>query len=96
MDVMLLISTPDAARIATGLGRALTAQGLSWGCFLTNDGVKLLSDATFAQVGAGAARLAVCEHSWDLHMAGRDCPVERGSQTVNSLMMGEAARIVSL
>jgi hypothetical protein len=29
-------------------------------------------------------------------MAGKDCPVERGSQTVNSALMAEAARVVSL
>ena len=96
MNILLHITTSDAAGIATGLGRALSAAGATWGAFLTNDGVKLLDDPGFAAVRAGAARVAVCEHSWDLHMAGHDCSVERGSQTVNSLLMAEAGRVVSL
>lgn len=96
MDVLLHITTAEAAPLATGLGRALGAEGASWGCFLTNDGVKALDDAGFAAASEGAARVAVCEHSWDLHMAGKDCPVERGSQTVNSALMAEAVRVVSL
>lgn len=96
MDVLLHITTPEAARVAAALGRALSAEGASWSCFLTNDGVAALNDTTFAAATEGAARVAVCEHSWDLHMAGQDCPVERGSQTVNSALMAEAARVVSL
>ncbi|GKY88428.1 hypothetical protein [Sinisalibacter aestuarii] len=96
MDVLLHITTPNAAPVAAALGWALTAEGASWGCFLTNDGVKALGEAEFSTAIDGAARVAVCEHSWDLHMAGADCPVERGSQTVNSALMAEAARVVSL
>jgi len=96
MDVLFHITSPDAAPIGAALGRALTEKGAAWGCFLTNDGVKVLADPAFAAASKSAARVAVCEHSWDLHMAGLDCPVERGSQTVNSALMAEAARVVSL
>lgn len=96
MDVLLHITTPQAARIAAGLGWALTAQGASWACFMTNDGVKAMDDPSFSTAVDHAARVAVCEHSWDLHMDGQDCPVERGSQTVNSALMAEADRVVSL
>lgn len=96
MDVLLHITTPKAASIAAALGWALTAQGASWGCFMTNDGVKVLGNEGFSTAVDHAVRVAVCEHSWDLHMAGQPCPVERGSQTVNSGLMAEAARVVSL
>lgn len=96
MDVLLHITTPGAARIAAPLARAFTAKGATWGCFLTNDGVRSLDDRAFAPALAQAARVAVCEHSWDLHMPGRECPVERGSQTINSALMAEARRVVSL
>lgn len=96
MDVLLHITSPAAAPMAAALGRAFTARGARWGCFLTNDGVRALDDAGFVAAVQGAARAAVCEHSWDAHMAGRDCPVERGSQTVNSALVAEAARVVSL
>lgn len=96
MDVLLHITTPDAAPIAAGLGWALTAEGASWACFMTNDGVKAMDNDSFSTALDHAARAAVCEHSWDIHMAGKDCPVERGSQTVNSALMAEASRVVSL
>ncbi len=95
MDILIHISTPAAAPVAAALGRALSAKGATWAAFLTNDGVKALDDAGFAAASKGAARVAVCEHSWDLHMSG-DCPVERGSQTVNSGLMAEADRVISL
>ncbi len=96
MDVLLHITAAQAAPIAGALGRAFSAQGATWACFLTNDGVKVLDDEAFNAARTGAVRVAVCEKSWDIHMAGRDCPVERGSQTVNSGLMAEAARVVSL
>jgi len=96
MDVLLHLTTPDAVRIAKPLASALSRQGASWGCFLTNDGVAALSDAEFLRVSEGAERIAVCEHSWDLHMAGQTCPVESGSQTINSQLMADAAKVVSL
>lgn len=95
MDILLHITTPSAAPIAAALGRAIGAKGGTWAAFLTNDGVKALDDAGFVAAAKGAQRVAVCEHSWDLHMTGA-CPVERGSQTVNSGLMAEAARVISL
>lgn len=96
MDVLFHVSHPDAARIATPLARALTSLGGRWACFLTNDGVTILDDPSFREVLTGAERVVVCEHSWDTHMTGRACPAERGSQTINSALMSEAARVISL
>jgi len=96
MDILLHITTPAAAPIAAALGRALSAKGATWAAFLTNDGVKAMNDVGFAAASKGAARVAVCEHSWDAHMSGQDCPVERGSQTVNSGLMAEATGVISL
>lgn len=96
MDVLLHITTPNAAPIAAALGKALSAEGARWACFMTNDGVKALGNPGFATALKAATRAAVCEHSWEIHMGGQDCPVERGSQTVNSALMAEAARVVSL
>ena len=95
MDILLHITTPASAPIAAALGRALSAKGATWAAFLTNDGVKALDDGDFIAASKGAERVAACEHSWDAHMTG-ECPVERGSQTVNSGLMAEAARVISL
>ena len=96
LDILLHIANPAAARIAAPLARAFAARGVRWGCFLTNDGVQVLDAAAFAATLPTAARVVVCEHSWDLHMTGRECPAQRGSQTINSALMAEAARVVSL
>ena len=96
MDVLIHMTCRDAARLAAPLGRALTSRGATWGCFITNDAVFAADDAAFIEAVKGASRAVVCEHSWDLHMAGRDNPFERGSQTINSGLMADAARVVSL
>ncbi|MBL4615182.1 MAG: hypothetical protein JKY27_09955 [Magnetovibrio sp.] len=96
MDVLLHLTTPDAAKLAAPLGQALTRSGASWGCFLTNDGVTALDNTEFLSACADAERVAVCEHSWDLHMTGQSCPVEKGSQTINSALMAQAAKVISL
>ena len=44
----------------------------------------------------GDARAVVCEESWHRFCGKASCPVELGSQTVNSALMGEAKKVVSL
>ncbi len=96
MEILLHVTCPDGARIAAPLARACMRAAIRWGCFLTHDGVRALSDSDFVDVLRGASRAAVCEHSWKQHMGGAPCPIELGSQTVNSALMGEARRVVSL
>ncbi|MBB4302761.1 hypothetical protein GGD81_001797 [Rhodobium orientis] len=96
MDVLIHMTCRDSARLAAPLGRALTSRGAEWVCFLTNDAVFAADDADFMAAIDGAKRAVVCEHSWDIHMPGRDSPFERGSQTINSGLMADAARVVSL
>jgi len=96
MEVLLHLTTPEAARIAAPLGRALTAKGVRWGCFMTNDSVRAIYDDGLAGALAKAERVSVCEHSWMVHMPGRACPVEHASQTLNSALMAEARHVVSL
>lgn len=96
MEILLHVTCPDGARIAARLARACTRAGIGWGCFVTNDGVRALCDPDFVDALRAASRAAVCEHSWQEHMGGARCPIELGSQTVNSALMGEARRVVSL
>ncbi|HEC90194.1 MAG TPA: hypothetical protein ENI55_00860 [Alphaproteobacteria bacterium] len=97
MDVMVHISSADGAAVAGPLMRALTRAGGAWGCFVTNDGVRLLDDDGIIEAMSGAARAVVCERSWEkTGRAVADCPIEKGSQTINSAMMAEARRLVSL
>jgi len=38
----------------------------------------------------------VCEESWHRFCPSLDCPVEYGSQTINSGLMAKAVRVVAL
>jgi hypothetical protein len=96
MDLLFHVATPQAARILASLARACSRAGRRFACFFTHDGVLLLNDRDVRAALAGAARLVVCEESWHRFCAGRDCPAELGSQTVNSALIGEANRVVSL
>ncbi len=96
MDVMLHVSSADAAPAVLSLARACARAHIKWGCFFTNDGVRALADAALVDALSGAERAAVCEHSWQQVMGDGEPPIEAGSQTVNSAMMAEADRVVSL
>jgi len=96
MDLLIVISTHQAANIARGLGEAALRAKLNWCVFLTNDGVRVLSDPAIANTLSQAATAVVCKESWKRYMGDAECPVDLGSQTHNSELAGEAQRIVSL
>lgn len=96
MELLIVISTPQSAKVAKGLGDAARRAGIDWGVFLTNDGVRILSDPAVAQTLSKASSAYVCKESWKHNMGDAECPVEPGSQTHNSELAGEAKRIVSL
>lgn len=96
MDILFHVTTPDGARLLAPLARACARAGRAFGCFFTNDGVTGLRDAALREALAGAARAVACEESWHRFCAEAPCPVELGSQTINSALMGESARVVSL
>ena len=96
MEILIVISTPQSAKIAKGLGEAALRAGIGWGVFLTNDGVRILSDHSVAETLSKATSAIVCKESWKKHMGDAECPVELGSQTHNSELAGDAKRIVSL
>lgn len=95
-QLLFLVTTPEAARILVPLARACRRQGVSWSCFLTHDGVRVLDREEVGAIMRDANRAVACEYSWERFMGARACPVELGSQTDNSIMVGEAAKVVSL
>lgn len=96
MEILLHVSNPASARIGAAMARACKRAGIVWACFLTNDGVRALLDPDFVEDLRAASRAVACEHSWRQHMGGLPCAVELGSQTVNSALMSQARRLVSL
>ncbi len=96
MDVLIIVST-DAAKDYFGpLARALNRRGASWGAFFTNDGVKILTDASVAASLEQADQAFACHESWHRQLDETPCPISFGSQMNNSAMVGEADRVVSL
>ena len=97
MEIMLHVTTREAGGLAIPLMRALGRANIDWACFVTNDGAELLADSAFVAALGSAGRTVVCEHSWEAGGGSPEtCPIERGSQTINSTMMAEADRVVSL
>lgn len=96
MEILLHMTNPSGARIGVALARACERAGIIWGCFVTNDGVRVLADPAFVQALRSASRAVACEHSWRHYMGEMPCTVKLGSQTVNSELVAEARRTVSL
>ena len=96
MEILLMLTHPDAGPVAAGLARACDRAGIEWGVFVTNDGVRALADSATAEALGRAPRAIVCQESWSAHMQGAPCPLTEGSQTNNSALVAEAARVVSL
>lgn len=95
MDVMLVVSTPDAAPLLVPLAAALTRQGARWGCFVTGDGARLLTRPEVVAALRPAVRAVACEHSWQ-RQSDEPCPIAAGSQLDHSDMLGAAHRVLAL
>lgn len=95
MDILFHVATEAGAQYLLPLARACRRGGHAFGAFFTHEGVRGLRDAEL-QAALTDARAVVCEESWHRFCGGLTCPVELGSQTVNSALMGEAKKVVSL
>lgn len=93
--ILFHVTTEGGARVLPPLARACRRRGHTFAAFFTHEGVHGLADADVVGVLEGA-RAVVCEASWHRFRAHAPCPVELGSQTVNSMLVGEARRVVSL
>lgn len=96
MDFLFHVSTATGGQFLLPLVLAARRAGCSSGAFFTHDGVLGLKDARLITALAGIERAVVCEESWHRLCPGLDCPVEAGSQTDNSALMGLADKVVSL
>lgn len=96
MDILFHVSTADGGSFLLSLAQACRRAGCRFGAFFTHEGVLGLKDAALQAALEYASQAVVCEESWHRFCGELPCPVEQGSQTVNSAMMGEARRVVSL
>ncbi|MDX2459731.1 MAG: hypothetical protein QNM00_06555 [Gammaproteobacteria bacterium] len=96
MKILFEVSSGDAASVLVPLAQACDRNAVTWSCFFTGDGVKTLARDDVLATIAGATKAAAWEVSWERYMGDQSCPVEIGSQTNNSAMVGDADKIVSL
>ena len=96
MKILFEVSSGDAADVLVPLARACNRNSVTWSCFFTGDGVKTLVNDNVLTTIAGADKAAACEVSWERYMGEKACPVEIGSQTNNSAMVGDTDKIISL
>jgi hypothetical protein len=96
MKLLLVVSNPKAAAALAGLAEACRRKPVGLLCFFTGAGVSLLDEPGLQSALAHAERAVVCEHSWQQFAPDRPPPIEQGSQTDHSSMVGEASRLVSL
>lgn len=95
IDILFHVATEDGGRLLLPLARACRRGGHAFAAFFTHEGVRGLEDADLRNA-LEDARAVVCEESWHRFRGGAPCPVELGSQTVNSALAGESRRVVSL
>ncbi len=96
MNVLFVVAHPTAGDAFVGLSGACGRAGVAYRCFFTGDGVRVLEQAHAVNAARNAQRAVVCEHSWARHFPAAVPPVEQGSQTDHSAMIGEAMKVVSL
>lgn len=96
MKILFEVTSDNAASVLVPMARACDRNAVTWSCFFTGDGVKTLARDDVRATIAGAAKAAACEVSWERYMGDQPCPVEIGSQTNNSAMVGDVDKIVSL
>ena len=95
MGILFHVGTEAGARLLLPLALACRRGGHVFGVFFTHDGVRGLLSADL-QAALHETRSVVCKESWHRFCDGEICPVKLGSQTMNSAMMSEARRVVSL
>lgn len=95
MNILFHVTAAASGALLKPLALAARRANASCAAFFTHEGVVNLKDAEILAALAGS-RAVVCEESWHRFCPGIDCPVENGSQTINSALMGEAERVVSL
>lgn len=95
MDILFHVGTEAGARFLLPLALASRRGGHVFGAFFTHDGVRGLRNADL-QAALSETRSVACKESWLRFCGDEACPVKLGSQTLNSALMSETRRVVSL
>lgn len=96
IDLLVIVSTPESARLLLPLAGACRRRGLRWTCFFTNDGIRVLTDPAVAQAILCAEDPVACAHSWARCRGEAPCPIRLGSQTDSSALVARAEKVIGL
>ena len=96
MNLLFVVAHGESGACLRGLADACRRNAVPYFVFFTGDGVRALSAPDTVERARRASEAVVCEHSWSQVMQDRSCPLELGSQTDHSRMLGCADRVVSL
>ena len=91
-----LVAASDAeGQHLVGLAAAAVQRGWEVRCFLTDQGVRLLSSTGLKALAAsGAMTLTVCEHSWEKYGVGLPAGATLGSQYQNAELAHVCDRVI--
>jgi hypothetical protein len=95
MNILFHVSTAGGGALLVPLAQAAKRANASFAVFFTHEGVLGLKDTGLVTALADS-RSVVCEESWHRFCPGLACPVENGSQTINSGLTAEADKVVAL
>jgi len=96
-ELLITVSSAGSAPIVSGLARACKRAGCGFVVFVNHEAVAMLRDADVVQDLAFAESAVVCHDSWRRFIGDDvECPMETGSQTNHSLMIGQCDRVISL
>lgn len=96
MRILFVVSHPKSTQALIGLTDACARRQQSFLCFFTGEGVEILNDAKVLAAIGSAEKAVVCEFSWGKYFPDQSAPIEEGSQTDHSAMIGTVDRVVSL
>lgn len=95
MEILFIVTHANSGAMLKGLTSACRRQGVVYAIFFTGQGIRVL-EQTDEDFSVGAEEALACEHSWHSNFGDLPCPLETGSQTANSRLLGSANKVVSL
>jgi hypothetical protein len=96
VNLLIIISRSTSVSALIGFCGACLRRNQPYSCFVTGDGVHVLRNPNVARMLKESRHAVVCEYSWSRLFPHEAPPIEEGSQTDHSAMIGEADQVLSL
>jgi len=96
VNLLIVISRPTSIAALIGFCGACLRRDQPYDCFVTGEGVRVLRDPEVVSMLRESRHAVVCEYSWSRLYPHDAPPIEEGSQTDHSAMIGKADQVVSL